>query len=101
MCSEQGETWGLAVNEAMNFSLPIIISDMVGCSDDLVTPGLNGWTYKCGDIAGLTKSLEECLSLEKEKLQEMGKTSRLMIDNYSFEVIANQLKKIGSTNSSK
>ncbi len=43
MCSQEGETWGLSVNEAMNFALPIVVSDMVGCSEDLVEEGQNGY----------------------------------------------------------
>ena len=35
------ETWGLVVNEAMNFGCPIIVSDRVGCAPDLVAD-------KCG-----------------------------------------------------
>lgn len=101
MCSESGETWGLAVNEAMNFGLPIILSDMVGCSDDLVVPGLNGWVYKCGDIIGLTKCMEEFLSLKKETQIEMGEASKAIINNYSFEVIKQQLNKIEITTLSK
>ena len=34
--SAQQETWGLVVNEAMNFGCPIIVSDRVGCAPDLV-----------------------------------------------------------------
>src|SRR5205814_1609538 len=30
------ETWGLVVNEAMHFGLPVIVSDAVGCAADLV-----------------------------------------------------------------
>ena len=32
----ESETWGLVVNEAMNFGCPIIVSDRVGCAPDLV-----------------------------------------------------------------
>lgn len=32
------ETWGLVVNEAMYFGLPVIVTDQVGCAADLVTP---------------------------------------------------------------
>ena len=28
MCSGIGETWGLSVNEAMNFSLPVIVTSL-------------------------------------------------------------------------
>ncbi len=34
--SESQETWGLVVNEAMNFGCPVIVSDRVGCAPDLV-----------------------------------------------------------------
>ena len=44
-----GETWGLVANEAINYGLPIILSNRVGSSLDLVTP-LNGFVFECGDI---------------------------------------------------
>lgn len=34
--SKLHETWGLVVNEAMNFGLPVVVSDKVGCASDLV-----------------------------------------------------------------
>ncbi len=33
----KSETWGLVVEEALNNGLPVIVSDKVGCRDDLVT----------------------------------------------------------------
>jgi len=53
-----GETWGLVVNEAMCFGLPVIISDMVGCGSDLVKHGESGYIFRHGDIVQLTKNLE-------------------------------------------
>ena len=35
--SRQGETWGLVVNEALQFGLAVIASDHVGCARDLLT----------------------------------------------------------------
>ena len=32
------ETWGLAVNEAMHMGVPCLVSDRVGCQQDLVSP---------------------------------------------------------------
>src|SRR5207244_8617547 len=57
MCSDIGETWGLSVNEAMNFNLPVVISDLTGCSYDLVYDGINGYTYKTGDVNDLAVKL--------------------------------------------
>jgi glycosyltransferase involved in cell wall biosynthesis len=37
------ETWGLVVNEAMNFRLPIVVTDGVGSAADLVVSGENGF----------------------------------------------------------
>ncbi len=36
------ETWGLVVNEAMQFGLPAVVSSRVGCHRDLVIPGETG-----------------------------------------------------------
>jgi glycosyltransferase involved in cell wall biosynthesis len=36
------ESWGLVVNEAMAAGLPVIVTDRVGCADDLVHEGITG-----------------------------------------------------------
>lgn len=61
MCSTIGETWGLSVNEAMNFELPVIISDLTGCSEDMVKNGYNGLHFKTGDYNELAMKLEDVL----------------------------------------
>ncbi|HEY4206317.1 MAG TPA: glycosyltransferase family 4 protein, partial [Puia sp.] len=74
MCSGMGETWGLAVNEAMNFEKPVVVSDTCGSSKDLVKAGINGYTYPEGDIDALTASIREVLK-DEEVRQRMGKAS--------------------------
>ena len=34
--SDHGETWGLVVNQAMACGLPAVVSDQVGCHEDLI-----------------------------------------------------------------
>jgi glycosyltransferase involved in cell wall biosynthesis len=51
--SDNGETWGLVVNEAMASGLPVIVSDQVGCHPDLVVEGVTGCTYPCGSSTAL------------------------------------------------
>lgn len=51
------EHWGLAVNEAMNLGLPIIISDQVGAGPDLVGPD-NGWVFPAGDVRALADVID-------------------------------------------
>ena len=42
------ETWGIVVNEAMCFGLPLLVSDQVGAARDLVRHGYNGFTFPRG-----------------------------------------------------
>jgi glycosyltransferase involved in cell wall biosynthesis len=51
------ETWGLVVNEAMNFSLPLVVSDKVGSAKDLVKEGVNGHIVPPGDPTALAAAL--------------------------------------------
>jgi len=56
------ETWGLAVNEAMQMGVPCLVSDRVGCQRDLVTHGETGWVFSCADPRALGRSLSEALA---------------------------------------
>ena len=51
------ETWGLAVNEAMHLGLPCLVSDRVGCQQDLVSDGETGWVFRADDPAHLRGKL--------------------------------------------
>jgi len=62
--SAQDEPWGLAVNEAMCASLPVVVSREVGCVADLVRDGLNGYTPEAGDIEGLARALRRLIEDE-------------------------------------
>ena len=72
MCSGVGETWGLSVNEAMNFGIPVLVSDTCGSAFDLVDEGSNGAVFKTGDIAALSLLLKQYLNktaAEKEAIE--------------------------------
>jgi glycosyltransferase involved in cell wall biosynthesis len=47
------ETWGLVVNEAMACGLPVIVTDRVGSSVDLVVDGDNGFVVPARDAAAI------------------------------------------------
>lgn len=81
-----GETWGLAVNEAMACGKPILVSDKVGCAVDLVKNGENGYIFQSGNLSDLTEKLKAMLNLKK--IEEMGKRSKEIISKWSFENIA-------------
>jgi glycosyltransferase involved in cell wall biosynthesis len=52
-----GETWGLALNEAMATGRAIIASSKVGGARDLILPGTNGWIFESGDRGALERAL--------------------------------------------
>jgi glycosyltransferase involved in cell wall biosynthesis len=82
--SSHFETWGLVVNEAMNFGLPVVVSDKVGCADDLVREGRNGYVVPHDDVGALAAALEAVFE-SPERPAELGARSREIIDEYSVE----------------
>lgn len=84
MCSSVGETWGLSVNEAMNFNLPVIVSDLTGCSDDLIEEGSNGYVFKTGDITDLTVKLKRVLLDDDLSWR---KSSKEVVAEYSYSTV--------------
>jgi glycosyltransferase involved in cell wall biosynthesis len=85
MCSGVGETWGLSVNEAMNFNLPIVISSTCGSSFDLIDEGKNGFVYKEGDIEMLVKVLAELVPNQILR-NKMGLHSKQKIAQFTHEI---------------
>jgi glycosyltransferase involved in cell wall biosynthesis len=51
------DQWALVVNEAAAAGLALITSDIVGASDDLLRPGVNGFTFPAGDADALATAL--------------------------------------------
>ncbi len=61
------EVWGLVVNEALLSGLPVIASDRVGSTPDLVTSGKSGYTYPAGD----TTELQQVMQLVMQNKEQM------------------------------
>ena len=77
------EPWGLVVNEAMCFGLPVIASDRVGAAADLVKPGSNGFVYPAGDVPALAQLLEQVL--EDGASERLGQASLEKIGEWGLE----------------
>ncbi len=77
------EPWGLVINEAMCFNLPIIVSKQVGASGDLVKDGVNGYICPSRNIACLEEKLRLILS-NNDLMTKMGKSSREIISSWSY-----------------
>jgi glycosyltransferase involved in cell wall biosynthesis len=78
------ETWGLAVNEAMHLGVPCLVSDLVGCQRDLVTPGETGWVFRAADPAGLGASLRTALRSPPEEMRRLGRNALATASRYTY-----------------
>lgn len=83
--SRSHETWGLAVNEAMNFALPVVVSDKVGCAADLVQDGVNGFIVDHRDPAALADRLLQLVKAPQLR-QHMGDASARAILRWNYGV---------------
>lgn len=86
--SDAGETWGLVVNEAMACGRPAIVSDLVGCRQDLVEEGITGLSSPCGEAAALAAQMRK-MAAHPENAKNMGAAARRRVfESYSVDVAA-------------
>jgi glycosyltransferase involved in cell wall biosynthesis len=83
-----GETWGLAINEAMACGKVVLVSDKVGCAIDLAKPAINGSVHIADSEADLSDKLLKLINKGKEQLAFMGQSSKQIIKNWNFTVQA-------------
>ena len=88
-----GESWGLAVNEAMACGRPVLVSDKCGCAVDLVEAGQTGYVFRSNDINDLTEKISWMLE-HKDELKEMGTNAFQKIQDWSFEHIAEAIEEL-------
>jgi len=86
-----GETWGLAVNEAMACGKAVLVSGKVGCAVDLVKEDYNGAVFRSGQAEDLSAKLAK-LTRSKNVLQEYGHKSKKIIQNWTFQQIAETIE---------
>jgi glycosyltransferase involved in cell wall biosynthesis len=77
-----GETWGLAINEAMASGCAVIASDKCGGSKDLIEEGKIGYVFKSGDEDDLVDKMQ-CI-LENVRYVEMGKSATEKIEHFTY-----------------
>ncbi len=77
------ESWGLVVNEAMCFGLPVVVSDQVGAASDLVRDNVNGFIYEATNVTALAEKLDTLLS-DANLQNRMGEASKAMIEQWGL-----------------
>lgn len=77
------ETWGLVVNETMNYGLTQIVSSRVGCGEDLVSGRGTGAIFPSDDAAALARELDWLVENPTER-KARGEQARRLIDLYGL-----------------
>jgi glycosyltransferase involved in cell wall biosynthesis len=78
------ETWGLVLNEAMLFEMPVIATTAVGAGVDLIEPHVTGFSYRSGDITRLAEYLE-LLAADPDRRHVMGRAARRLVGRYTYD----------------
>jgi glycosyltransferase involved in cell wall biosynthesis len=76
------DTWGLVVNEGMACGLPIVVTNVAGCSSDLVDDGWNGYVVPPRDPEKLGAAIDFVLR-NPDLRREMTAHSLQRIRDYS------------------
>jgi glycosyltransferase involved in cell wall biosynthesis len=79
------EAWGLVINEAMCFGLPVISTNTVMAAYDLLRNGENGFIIDWGDIAALRDSMLRLIG-DQALRQAMGERSLKRIAQWNNDL---------------
>lgn len=82
------EPWGLTVNEAMQFGIPIICSNATGSAVDLVFPGVNGYVVNADNLVDDLEFYMKKILSDDKLAEEMGHNSMQIISEYTFDHMA-------------
>jgi glycosyltransferase involved in cell wall biosynthesis len=81
------DVWGLVINEAMSFCLPIITTKQCIAGLELVDDGVNGYLVNAGDIHASINAVNQVFA-NSYKTYLMGIESRRRIEEYTIENMA-------------
>jgi glycosyltransferase involved in cell wall biosynthesis len=85
------EQWGLVVNEAMAAGLPVLVSERCGCARDLVSEGVNGFTFDPCDVDRLAGLLHRVAGMTDGQREAMAEAGRRIVAEWGPERFAGGL----------
>ncbi len=86
-----GETWGLALNEAMASARPVVASSRVGGARDLIAQGANGWIFEAGNQEALIGVLNQGLGMGREGLRRLGLAAQRASEGWTTGIAATKI----------
>ena len=90
--SDERETWGLVINEALANGLAAITSDRVGCQKDLIKNNKNGKVFKYGNRRDLVNCMR-FMATSKISIHQIHKTNSALAKIYNHDFSAQALIK--------
>lgn len=88
------EPWGLVVNEAMASSIPVIASTQCGCAEDLVNPGVTGFTFNPFQPGALAHLMATMAAMPSDARIAMGRAAWAHVSAYSPQQWAEEVARI-------
>jgi glycosyltransferase involved in cell wall biosynthesis len=86
------EPWGLVVNEALSYGCPVVVSDICGCTPELVLNGVTGYVFPAGDVGAQCESMLQAIALNDNRLNT-AKRCLEVISQYTPERAALEILK--------
>jgi glycosyltransferase involved in cell wall biosynthesis len=87
----RSETWGLVVNEAMQFGLPALLADGVGCYEDLVPDDSTGRVFPAGNSEAMSVAMQSLVEDLSTKKVAIAAACRSRAARYSLDAAATGL----------
>jgi len=89
----ESETFGLVVLEAMQFELPVVVSDWRAIPS-LVKEGRSGWVVPHGNVEALARRLEQLLK-DRAARREMGQQGRqFFLEKFTIQVWRSKMGRV-------
>lgn len=85
--NSRGDTWGLVINEAMSFGLPVISSDKCYAALALIENDKNGYIVQTDDSEAFTEKISYLLHTPA-KMGEMAENNIIKSQQYTLEKMA-------------
>jgi glycosyltransferase involved in cell wall biosynthesis len=81
------DPWGLVINEAMAYGLPVISTDKCVAASELIEEGVNGYIVRAEDVDELAMRIHDLLD-NTELMKKMQGRNLIKIKDYTIENMA-------------
>ena len=88
--NSRGDTWGLVINEAMSFGLPVVSSDQCYAALALIENDVNGYIVQV-DCADAFREKFKYLIIHSEICERIQKNNLQKAEKYTFEEMAGKI----------